>query len=270
MNRQAILAISSAFVAAFAAACTVKENRSFCPAWCVIYSNGHVADGCNGELMCSVETEEQGSVEYGNREFSRFTQRGDLVLEVPRNEQVYVDVFCGVRNMEKNGSVLAIPMGFCCDSIYAGHSQVFISGEEGETGLPLNKDYALIEIRVTAGEPVESPFYFRVIGNVDGYELPGGAPHRGEFDYTLAEGRGSVFRALLPRQMDDSLLLDIYNKDDSSLVSRQKLGEILREKGYEWNVPDLPDIGLEIDIYKANFSVSIQEWGISETIRITF
>ena len=28
-----------------AAACSVKEDRTFCPAWCVVYSDGYVADG---------------------------------------------------------------------------------------------------------------------------------------------------------------------------------------------------------------------------------
>ena len=87
-----------------AAACSVKEDRAFCPAWCVVYSDGYVADGCRGELTCNVATDAKSSFEYGKQDFMRFARRGDLVLEVPRGEQVYVDVFCGVKGMERNGS----------------------------------------------------------------------------------------------------------------------------------------------------------------------
>ena len=126
------------------AACSVKEDRGFCPAWCVVYSDGYVAEGCKGNLTCNVATDLQSSLDFGSREFSCFEHRGDLVLEVPRNEQVYVDVFCGVDEMSLNGAVLAIPMGCCSDNVYSGHGRVFIHGEEGEAGLPLHKDFAEI------------------------------------------------------------------------------------------------------------------------------
>lgn len=249
--------------------CSVKEDRGFCPAWCVVYSDGYVAEGCTGNLTCNVATDAQSSLGFGSRDFSCFARRGDLVLEVPRNEQVYVDVFCGVEEMELNGSVLAIPMGCCSDCIYSGHGSLFISGEEGETGLPLNKDYTQIMLKVRGAFPDENPFWFRILGNVDGYELPGGKPHRGEFDYSPQEEPGCVFMARLPRQTDDSLLLDIFHKDDGSLVTRQELGRMIRNLGYDWSAPDLKDIVLGIDLSAASFTIEVEEWDISETIKIT-
>ena len=121
-------------VLAISAACSVKEDRAFCPAWCVVYSDGYVAAGCKGNVTCNVATPLQSSYEYDHREFSSFSTKGDLVLEVPRNEQLYVDVFCGVDEMDLNGAVLAIPMGMCCDRIYSGHGSVIIHGEEGAAG----------------------------------------------------------------------------------------------------------------------------------------
>lgn len=252
-----------------AAACSVKEDRAFCPAWCVVYSDGYVADGCRGELTCNVATDAKSSFEYGKQDFMRFARRGDLVLEVPRGEQVYVDVFCGVKGMERNGSVLTIPMGFCCDSIYAGHGSVFISGEEGETSLPLNKDFAVISMKVKGDIPSEDyPFTFRIIGEVDGYVLPGGAPHAGRFDYRPVEVEDNIYNVTVPRQKDDSLVLEVYHKDDGSLLTRQPLGEIIRKKGYDWTVPDLPDIGIGIDMSEAGFLVEVEAWKLSETVTI--
>ena len=146
-------------------ACSVKEDRAFCPAWCVVYSDGYVAEGCSGNVTCNVATPWEDIYEYDRSEFSRFYTKGDLVLEVPRNEKLYLDVFCGVDEMDLNGSVLTIPMGFCCDCIYSGHGSIIIRGEEGAAGLPLNKDFALLEMKVAGEIPDEPLFDFRILGN---------------------------------------------------------------------------------------------------------
>lgn len=255
-------------VLAISAACSVKEDRAFCPAWCVVYSDGYVAAGCKGNVTCNVATPLQSSYEYDHREFSSFSTKGDLVLEVPRNEQLYVDVFCGVDEMDLNGAVLAIPMGMCCDRIYSGHGSVIIHGEEGETGLPLNKDYALLQMTLAGDIPDGPLFDFRLLGNVDGYCLPGGMPHRGEFDYSPVEEPGHRYTAILPRQLDDSLTLDIMDSKDGSLVTRQQLGRTIHELGYDWTVPDLRDIIIEIRLSGANFRIEVTAWDKTETINV--
>ena len=255
-------------LALLAAACTVKEDRTFCPAWCVVYSDGYVAEGCNGNLTCSIATGEDRSYEFGRQDYDSFTHKGDLVMEVPRNEEVYVDVFCGLDGMELIGSVLKIPMGYGCDNIYSGHGKVFISGEEGEAGLPLNKDYAVIAMKVNGLLDGEYPFGFRIKGNVDGYELPGGNPHRGEFDFTPKVEKGNIFRAKVPRQLDDSLVMEIFHLDDGAIVTSQELGKIIRDMGYDWTARDLRDIGIGVDVSEASFNIVIEAWDVSETVTI--
>lgn len=251
-------------------ACTVKENRSYCPAWCVVYSDGHVAEGCNGNLTCNISTAEDRSFRFGLEDYNSFTHKGDLVLEVPRNEEVYVDVLCGVDDMGMIGSVLKIPMGYCCDRIYSGHGRIFISGEEGEAALPLNKDYALIMVKVDGDVEGEIPVGFRIRGNVDGYELPGGKPHRGEFDYMPKAEKDNVFRARVPRQIDDSLVLEIFHTEDGSLVATRNLGQIIREMGYDWNARDLGDIGIGVELSRAAFDIVIKAWEVSEITTVIF
>ena len=257
-------------LALLAVACTVKEDRTFCPAWCVVYSDGYVAEGCNGNLTCNIATGEDSNFEYGRQDYDSFTHKGNLVMEVPRNEEVYVDVFCGLEGMELIGSVLKIPMGCACDNVYSGHGQVFIQGEEGETGLPLNKDYAQITMKVNGIVDGYYPFGFRIRGNFDGYELPGGRPHRGEFDYIPKVESGNIFRAKVPRQLDDSLVLEIFHLDDGSPVTIQNLGKVIRDMGYDWNARDLKDIGIGVDVSEASFRVVIEAWEISETVTVVF
>ena len=129
------------------------------------------------------------------------------------------------------------------------------------------KDFAEIIMQVRGDVPEDYEFSFRLLGNVDGYELPGGKPHRGEFDYSPPREPGHVYRARVPRQLDDSLMLEIYHSD-GSLVTRQKLGMIMRMLGYDWSSPDLKDIMLGVDLAAASFTIEVEEWDNSETIKI--
>ena len=64
-------------------------------------------------------------------------------------------------------------------------------------------------------------------------------------------------------------LLEIYHKEDGSLVTRQKLGSMMAQLGYDWTAPDLKDIGLGVDLSEASFTIEVEEWDIIETIKIT-
>jgi hypothetical protein len=82
------------------------------------------------------------------------------------------------------------------------------------------------------------------------------------------EVEDNIYNVTVPRQKDDSLVLEVYHKDDGSLLTRQPLGEIIRKKGYDWTVPDLPDIGIGIDMSEAGFLVEVEAWKLSETVTI--
>ena len=62
-------------------------------------------------------------------------------------------------------------------------------------------------------------------------------------------------------------MLEIYHSD-GILVTRQKLGMIMRMLGYDWSSPDLKDIMLGVDLAAASFTIEVEEWDNSETIKI--
>jgi len=260
--------ISGIVLALIAVACTVKEDRSYCPALCVVYSDGYVADGCAGDLTYSVTSEGRGNLDAGTGALSNFTEKGNMVFEVPRNENVYVDVFCGVYSMSMADSALRIPLGCSCDRIYSGHGHVLISGEGGEAGLPLHKDFVCLSVRLKSDGLEELPFFLRIRGNVDGYVLPGGSPHRGEFDYRPPEEGKGCFKACIPRQTDDSLRLDICRTDDASTVESCALGKMISAMGFDWTRPDLRDLELTVKLAEVGFEIQIKAWEESGTINI--
>lgn len=259
--------ISLMILAMMAGACTVKEDRTYCPAWCIVYSDGYVAEGCSGDLTCSVSSDMRGSLDFGTKSFSSFTERGNLVFEVPRNENVFLDLFCGVNTMSLSESALRIPMGCGCDGIYSGHGSVLIPGESGEAGLPLHKDFAALRMTLDVNMPERCELYLRILGNVDGYALPGGLPHKGEFDYR-PPGDGKLFHARVPRQYDDSLVLEICRQDDDSTVVQYALGQAMSILGYDWNLPDLEDLDIVITLNELDFDIGITPWEESGTINI--
>ncbi len=261
--------LSICVLAVLAAACTVKEDRNWCPALCVVYSDGYVAEGCPGELTCSISSESHGKLDSGTGSISSFSEKGNMVFEVPRNENVFVDVFCGVSTMTLTESALRIPMGFCCDGIYSGHGSLMITGEVGEAGLPIHKDYARLTLVLDAGQDDGDPLYLRILGNVDGYTLPGGRPHRGEFDYRPPEIGSGVFRALIPRQSDDSLTLEICRRDDGSRVALHYLGKSILDLGYDWERPDLMDLDVTISMNELSFGIEIVPWEENDDNNIT-
>jgi len=265
MKRSAILGMIALLLAA---ACTVKEDRTYCPALCVVYSDGYLAEGCGGELCYNLVAEQEGVLGYGTGSLSSFTERGKLVFEVPRNENVYVDVFCGQLSMTIGDSALRIPLGCCCDKIYSGHGRVVITGEEGEAGLPLHKDFAQLKLELLL-EGEDNPFFLRILGNVDGYVLPGGLPHKGEFDYRPVEGKDRSFTAIVPRQYDESLILEICHRSDGMPVERYPLGQMIGDKGYDWKQPDLEDLEIFLSFGELGFEIEISPWEESGTINLT-
>ena len=58
------------------------------------------------------------------------------------------------------------------------------------------------------------------------------------------------------------------DKADGFLVARLPLGEIIRNLGYDWSVPDLKDISIVIYLSAANFEIEVTAWDNSEIINV--
>lgn len=249
------------------AACTVKENRSACPAWCVVASDGHVADNYHGRLLCNIATVARRDYGRSRADFDSFFNRGELLFEVPRNETVYVDVFNGVNGMSLRDSVLLISPGHCCDSIYSGHSSVFVVEDEVETMLPLNKDFATMLLKIN-GLGENGSCICQIRGNVDGYCIPGGRPHTGAFIYKVVMEDGVSCPVRLPRQTDDSLILEIMSPEDGRTLASQPLGKAIAQLGYDWSAQDLRDFAIGVDMKEVRLTITIEAWDGSRTINI--
>ena len=63
---------------------------------------------------------------------------------------------------------------------------------------------------------------------------------------------------VLPRQIDNSLLLDIISDDDRRRTFA--IGNYIEASGYDWESMDLKDITLDIDYARTDITFRIDAW----------
>ena len=101
------------------------------------------------------------------------------------------------------------------------------------------------------------PYSLTFSGNVDGYGLDG-LPSAGDFSCVAYPGDDGGSQALLPRQLDSSLLLEI--DDNSSTVKTFAVGEYIAGSGYDWSAENLDDITIVLEYYVTYIKITIQGW----------
>ncbi len=238
--------------------CSVKETRELCP--------------CRLELDFSevdtsvVRRAELVAVADGGFSFSDGLEAdafADVWVEVPRRE-VCVGVWSGVDSALAEGGDgfdvsagrgLVIPFGEDCPPVYFHASVVDADCERLREIVLMRKNHCRMTVNVNNVET--SDLQVRVTGGVDGYKADG-TPSQGEFSSLLYPDVNGEMQVILPRQTDDSLMMEI--NDGTGVRKSFALGEYVAEAGYDWEAPDLEDITIDIDIAFTHISLVIQGW----------
>ena len=103
----------------------------------------------------------------------------------------------------------------------------------------------------------EFPYRLLVKGDVDGYE-PDGSPSYGSFMYELELSDAMTGQVTLPRQRDESLFLEIWDK--GSVLKVFTLGRYISATGYDWSAEDLEDLTLSLDYTHNLIGITIGDW----------
>ena len=258
-----------AMAALFASwSCTVLEDRDVCPAYLTVRSDGHVGEaGFNKEITYNLSTQSERVLERANSPFETFRSEGKI-FKVPRKETVDVMAFGGLRDMAFIGDVLRITPGKQCDSLLCGSGNIWIPADLGEIKVPLYRNYCRVQMGLVGEVYYPYPYYFVVKGNVDGYTLPDLKPHPGEFWYRCDVLAGDIFEARVPRQLDNSLIIEARLVEDGSLVTEIPLGQIADQMGYDWHKTDLDDMLINIDFARTMITISVNDWTQEVLIKI--
>lgn len=238
----------SLFLCLVLSACSVKEDRTLCPCSLVL-SLGHIHSLAVGTgprvcrwLVSVGEEEVEGEAVWSGDEQT-------VTLEVPRGEaQVTVWLVEDTGSVTSEGMI--IREGSACPQVYLSSAGVDCRGEEAGVETLFHKEFARLVCLLKNASVLGGGGWFEVSGGVCGYG-PGGEPLPGPFRCPLAVSRpgagGTLAAAVVPRQLDDGLRLEVYSADRSVLRSFA-VGGYIAASGYDWTAPDLEDIYLEIDL----------------------
>lgn len=233
--------------------CSVKEDREPCPCWfsldlgsCSKFADRVTLKGWyTGKPIIDLSVPK---VDFNEL----------LEMEVPHGYVSYCAI-SGVDNSVLTDWSLTIPEGEQADRIYAYFAKVDTDCEEAYDKVALQKEYCMTSFRFTnldSGNPYQLDI--RVRGSWNGLLIDSFEPQRGPFTYTPAIREDGSWTFNLPRQGDESLLLDIYL--DGRLLETYPLGEYIVEKGYDWRKQALDDLSVELNIKDIDITVSILPW----------
>lgn len=230
--------------------CSIKEDRDVCP--CVLKLDLGDVD------TAVVKVADLFLYGPGGYAFSRkldVVDCGDIYeISVPRGE-IKVLIHSGVEEEKAGTDGLEIPYGEDCPPVYMHASQIHASGESVSEKIDMRKEHCVLTVHVRSEESF--PFSLDFKGGVDGFGVDG-MPSEGMFSYSVSLNQDYRCDVVLPRQTDDSLLLEI--SDGSEVVKVFALGEYIAAAGYDWDERNLRDLTIGIDFILSQFSVVVQEW----------
>ena len=230
--------------------CSVKEDRADCPCRLVMDFEGT-------DTAAVPEVQIFVSDEYGYS-FTGSVAAHDFMpeycLDVPRNE-VYVNVYAGAEGVIQRDRGIIIPKGQECPRIYMHSEKADARCETLRSRIDMHKNHCQMSITLRKRDELE--YSLRLAGQVCGY-LPDGSPAPGEFSYVPEADASGRYTAVLPRQKDSSLMLEV--NDGTEVLKIFALGEYVVAGGYDWTAEELEDVEVVIDWAQTEVSIQIKGW----------
>lgn len=228
----------------WAVSCSVKEDRTACP--------------CSLELDIAWSESAPLFLRVQGEDYCRdFTVERDTVLMVDAPRPWALVTAEGGVSAFPEGEEIRIPDGEEAPPLFLFTGSVSTAGEQARLVVLPHKEYCRAGLTFRGPPGYGPPFEVRVVGTVDGWTLAG-KPLPGPFscNFTL-DGEGTA-SCRLPRQRDDSLLMQIVFGD--RVVRTFALGEYLAAAGYDWSAPSLEDTTLEMDISLTEMNLQLDLW----------
>lgn len=230
--------------------CSIKEDRDVCP--CRLVLDMHEVDTSVVKCVELVVSASGSFVARDTLEVDEFAS--GYVVDVPR-EDIAVGVYFGASDNVDDLGGLDIEYGEECPQVYMHSSFVKAEGEMVRENVLMRKNHCIMTIQVESEK--EFPFSLEAKGNIDGYEA-GGKPSVGEFMYAMHADVSGTCTLTLPRQTDESLVLEVH--DETGALKVFALGEYVAASGYDWQEDNLRDITVCIDYSLSHVVIQVAGW----------
>ena len=230
--------------------CSIKEDRSGCPCrlvldfskvdTSVVTSVDMLVTASDGFVFRNTILDEELSSPY--------------TVSVPRGE-VNLSVFSGAEGYVGADGTLSIPEGDLCPRVNMYNSTISADSELVRDTVVLHKNHSVMTIFIESDD--DFPFLISVAGSVDGYD-PYGYPSEGAFRYSPLKGDDGAYVVSVPRQVDNSLRLEV--NDGMDVLKVFALGEYLHASGFDWKSSDLEDVTVSLDYSLTRLSLIVEGW----------
>jgi hypothetical protein len=259
-NRNCIFVSLILVVLALTCSCSVKEDRRWCPCHLLLdFSCQH--DTLPRKLPDKNLFAMHIAQKYGTYSFSDMmnlnyscTPSG-YELSVPRNYYYVNAVISNYPGFVLDKGYL-IKEGQECPEAYMGIALVNANCDFSRTRVILHKNFCRISVLLSP-MPKRLSLGMSLTGNVCGYSMDGSLVE-GAFDYRLDIDNFGNGNACIPRQKDNSLLLNILS--GNKILRSFALGEFIAETGYDWSAEDLKDIAVRVDYSDTSLNFRIDKW----------
>ena len=239
-------------------ACSVKEDRRECP--CTLMLDFSELDG---EFLKSVNVlavSADGVVLNDSVSAESFSEM--YVRKIPHG-LIQVNIWSGDKRGMYGDNIVHIPYGLECPPVYLKSFMADTRGELYSKKVLLNKSYCGLTVMMSDGTYV--PYSLTFKGEIDGYDISG-QPSSGEFSCVAYPAENGDSKALLPRQVDNSLMMEV--DDGVPHLKRFAIGEYLDKAGYDWTSPSLEDVTVVLDYSLSSVTIQIAGWDKSDVYNI--
>ncbi len=161
-----------------------------------------------------------------------------------------------------------VPLGSDFDPLFRFSYLSLVEPERFTVPVEFVKEHSRITLQFLNADQrggVLFPFDVVIRSHTRGLNALSGEPVPGDFECRPQEIENGVFQCILPRQADDSLLLELYGRpglyNREGLAHSIDLGRFLRENGgISWKEKNLPDVLVGIDFTEYDIRVQIVPW----------
>ena len=240
-----------------ATSCTVKEDRDLCPSLLELdFFRGDAFRLSEGiRIGLDYEgTQIRDTVLYESSEdnFAYDEPIYTWKTTVPRTSMIVSAVWPTDACVGSgNDAIVKIRPGYDCPRVWMYVTEVSAECDFHIVDVILHKNYCELSVSVRNISGEDFPFRMELRGNVCGYSCDG-TPLSGLFVTPFEDN------VCLPRQIDNSLRLDVISDDDT--VCSFAIGNYIEASGYDWSSEDLKDIAMEIDYARTSFKFRIGLW----------
>ncbi len=242
-----------AAIAMVLSGCTILEDRDSCPSRLILdLTEVKECEGLDGSLALHVSMAD--TLVFDEFKLRNIPDTHAVALHT--RGTALVAAFTPGDAVSEDG--LTIREGLDCPALWTDFRAVDVDKNEVVARMGLHKNHCRLTMKfVKGGGSEDSPFSLTVTGKVDGYH-PDGTPSEGPFRFTMKPDSKGEYHLNLPRQTDNSLMLEISSGGDT--VRSFAIGEYLAESGYDWDALDLEDASMEIDYSLTTVTLRIEEW----------